>query len=153
MEKIKVKVKVIEGGKIPEFKTKGAVCADAYARLEATTTIPAGERALIPLGFACQPPEGYEIQVRPRSGLTSRGIDVEFDSEGIGIGLGTGDWDYTGEYKACVINNSKTDFVIENGDRICQIAVREAPAVEFETVKELKATERGDGGFGHTGIN
>lgn len=139
---MKVKIKLIEGGVMPEFKTAGAVCADAYARLDNDITIQPGERALIPLGFACGLPEGWELQVRPRSGLTSKGIDN---------GWGTGDWDYTGEYKACVMNNKKEPFVIHNGDRVCQIAIREAPKIEFEQVDELSETERGSNGFGSTG--
>ena len=141
---MKVKIRLIEGGKLPEFKTEGAVCADAYARLEKDVVIPVGKRSLIPLGFACGLPKGYELQVRPRSGLTSKGADN---------GWGTGDYDYTGEYKACVINNTGSDFVVHNGDRICQIAIREAPAVEFEVVDELDETERGANGFGSTGVN
>lgn len=141
---MRVKVKLIDGGKMPVFKTEGAVCADSYARLDGDVVIQKGKRALIPLGFAIGLPAGWEVQVRPRSGLTSRGIEV---------GQGTGDWDYTGEYKACVINNSDEDFTVHNGDRICQVAIREAPAIEFDTVTELEETERGDGGFGSTGIN
>lgn len=138
-----VKFKLINGGIMPEFKTKGAVCADAYARLDEALTIPVGQRRLIPLGFACGLTEGWELQIRPRSGLSAKGIDVAF---------GTGDSDYTGEYKANVINNSSEDFVIWNGDRICQIAIREAPRVPFESTEELEETERGAGGFGHTGL-
>lgn len=149
---IKVKMKVIEGGKLPEFKTKGAVCADCYARTESDIVIEPGKRQLVPLGFAAGLPEGYELIIRPRSGLSSKGIDGCIDG-GIDEIMGTGDWDYTGEYKAIVVNNSKDTFVIHNGDRVCQIAIREAPAVEFVTVDELEKTERGDGGFGHTGIN
>ena len=138
-----VKIKLIDGGKLPEFKTKGAVCADCYARLDTNFFIKKGERKLIPLGFACGLSEGYEIQVRPRSGLSSKGIDVS---------LGTGDWDYTGEYMACVTNNSEKDFPIHNGDRICQFAIREVPNIKFKLVDELEETERGSRGFGHTGI-
>lgn len=142
-----VKIKLIEGGKMPEFKTEGAVAADCYARIsnanDNTITIAPRKRALIPLGFAAGLPKGWEIQIRPRSGLTSKEID---------IGWGTGDWDYTGEYKACVINNSEKPLVIHNGERICQMAVREAPPVTFRLVTELEETERGDKGFGSTGV-
>ena len=138
-----VKIKLFDGGKMPERKTDGAVAFDCYARLEEDVVIPVGKRKLIPLGFACGLPDGYELQVRPRSGLTSKGIDN---------GWGTGDTDYTGEYMACLINNSETDYTVHNGDRICQIAIREVPKVKFELVEELEKTERGDGGFGHTGL-
>lgn len=140
---MEVKIKLFEGGKAPQFKTEGAVCADCYARLESDVVIPCGKRALIPLGFACGLPEGWELQIRPRSGLTSKGIDN---------GWGTGDWDYTGEYKACVINNSQEPFTVHNGDRVCQMAIREAPKVEFTFVDELNETKRGADGFGSTGI-
>lgn len=143
MQQVTVNIRLIKGGQLPVFKTKGAVACDCYARLLEDLVIPIGERRLVPLGFAVELPEGWEIQIRPRSGLTSKGIDVA---------LGTGDWDYVGEYKANVINNSTEDFVIHNGDRICQVALREAPVVVFTNVKELKQTERGDKGFGHTGI-
>lgn len=147
MAEVKVKIKLIDGGKMPVFKTKGAVAADCYAHIsnatDNTITIAPKKRALVPLGFALGLPEGWEVQVRPRSGLTSKSTD---------IGLGTGDWDYTGEYKACVINNSGEPFVIHNGDRICQIAIREAPTVIFEEVDELSETERGANGFGSTGV-
>jgi dUTP pyrophosphatase len=75
--------------------------------------------------------------------LTSKSIDN---------GWGTGDWDYTGEYKACVVNNSKEPMIVHNGDRVCQIAVRRAPKISFKIVKELKKTERGSNGFGSTGV-
>lgn len=142
-EKVRVKIKLFEGGKLPVFKTKGAVAADCYARLEETVSILPHTRTLIPLGFACGLPEGYEIQVRPRSGLSSKYVDVT---------LGTGDIDYTGEYKACVINNTDKTFEVSNGDRICQIAIREAPKIEFKLVNELEETERGSNGFGSTGL-
>lgn len=138
-----VKIKVFADGKMPEYKTDGAVCADCYAHLEGCACIPAGERRLIPLGFAIELPKGYELQVRGRSGLASKGIDVA---------LGTVDFDYRGEIKACVINNSNEDYVIYRDDRICQIAIREAMQTQFEVVDELTETTRGDGGFGHTGI-
>lgn len=140
---MKVKIKLIDGGKMPVFKTEGAVCADAYARLYEPMVIPKGKRSLVPLGFACELPTGYELQVRPRSGLSLLGVDVT---------LGTGDWDYRGEYKACVVNNIDDDFIIHNGDRICQIAIREAQVIEFEQVAELTETDRGEGGFGSTGV-
>lgn len=142
-----VKIKLIDGGKMPEFKTEGAVAADCYAHISNATdnsiTIAPRKRALIPLGFAIGLPKGWEVQIRPRSGLTSNSIDN---------GWGTGDWDYTGEYKACVINNSEEPFVVHDGDRVCQMAIREAPAISFKVVEELEETERGAGGFGHTGL-
>ncbi len=138
-----VAIKLLEGGLIPEVKTEGAVCADCYARLEEDVVIPVGERRLIPLGFAMEIPAGYEAVIRPRSGLSSKGIDET---------IGTIDTDYRGEVKSCLVNNSKEDFVVHNGDRICQMAIREVPKVLFVLTDELSETERGEGGFGSTKI-
>ena len=140
----KIKIKLFDGGKLPEYKTTGAVCADCYTRLdEQKIVIPAGSRKLLPLGFAVELPYGYELVIRPRSGFTSKGIDV---------GIGTIDDDYRGEVMACVINTLADDLVIQNGERICQIAIRQVPAFEFEIVDELSETERAKCGFGSTGV-
>ena len=140
-----VAIKLIDGGMLPEVKTEGAVCADCYARtpLDEEIVIPVGERRVIPLGFAMEIPEGYEAVIRPRSGLSSKGIDET---------IGTIDTDYRGEVKACLVNNSKEDFVVHNGDRICQIAIREVPRVVFVITDKLSETKRGEGGFGSTKI-
>jgi dUTP pyrophosphatase len=140
---VSVKVRLIEGGKLPEIKSAEACCLDCYARVPNGVVIEHGERALILLGFAMELPVGYELQIRPRSGLSKKGIDVA---------LGSGDSDYRGEYCANVINNSHSTFNIQNGDRICQCGVREVPSVSFKIVDELSESERGYGGFGHTGI-
>ncbi len=137
-----VNIKLIENGKMPEFKTDGAVCADCYARCEEDIIIFPHTRQLVSLGFAIELPKGYEAQIRGRSGLTSKEIDN---------GFGTIDCDYRGEVKACVINNGNKNFVVHNGDRICQMAIREVPQISFEQVDELSETERGNGGFGSTG--
>ena len=139
-----VKIKILDGGKIPEYKRKGDACLDCYARIECKfVTIPKGTRALIPLGFMLELPADYEAVVRPRSGLTSDYID---------IAIGTCDENYRGELMANVINNSGEDFIINDGDRICQLAIREAPKVMFEVVDKLSETNRGDSGFGSSGI-
>ena len=139
-----VKIKILDGGKIPEYKRKGDACLDCYARIDCEfVTIPTGTRALIPLGFMLELPADYEAVVRPRSGLTSDYID---------IAIGTCDENYRGELRANVINNSGEDFVISNGDRICQLAIREAPKVIFEVVDKLSETNRGNSGFGSSGI-
>ena len=139
-----VKIKIFEGGKKPEYKRIGDACLDCYARLDCKAfAIPSGERALIPLGFALELPPDYEAIVRPRSGLTSKYIDVA---------IGTCDENYRGELKANVINNSDEIFRINNGDRICQLAIREAPKVVFEIVEQLSDTNRGAAGFGSSGV-
>lgn len=140
---MKVKVKLVDGGKLPEYKTEGAACCDAYARLMTPyITIPKGTRCLVNLGFCFGLPKGYEAVIRPRSGNTQNSID---------IGEGTIDSDYRGEVKACVINNTNGDIDIHNLERICQIKIQEAKQFQFVEVSELSETERGDGGFGHTG--
>ena len=139
---MKVKVKLIDGGKLPEFKTDGAVCADCYARCETPIEIEPNKRKLIPLGFAIELPKGYEMIIRPRSGMTGGEIDA---------GIGTIDYDYRGEVMACIINNSSKPFLVENDSRICQCAIREVPEIEFEVVEQLSKTVRGSDGFGSTG--
>lgn len=139
---MKIKIKLIEGGRLPEFKTDGAVCADCYSRCENPIEIKPGERKLIPLGFAVELPKGYEMVLRPRSGMSKNGID---------IAIGTIDFDYRGEVMACVINNIDKAVAVENDTRICQCAIRQVPEIEFEVVSELSETTRGNNGFGSTG--
>ena len=139
---MKIKIKLIEGGRLPEFKTDGAVCADCYSRCEEPIEIKPNSRRLIPLGFAVELPKGYEMVIRPRSGMTKNKIDS---------GIGTIDWDYRGEVMACLINNLDKAISVEDGTRICQCAIREVPEIEFEIVSELSETNRGENGFGSTG--
>ncbi len=144
---MEVKIKLLEGGKTPEFKHSDDACADCCARISGTLTgtvvIPKGERMVIPLGFAVALDNGFEAQIRARSGLTASGIDA---------GFGTVDSGYRGEVKACLINNSDSDFLVNNGDRICQIAFRKSPGVIFKVVDELPDSKRGINGFGSTGM-
>lgn len=141
---VDVKIKIVKDGKLPCFKHEGDAAADCYARLPTEKiTLLKGKRTLIPLGFCIEVPEEWEVQIRPRSGLSAKGIDVAF---------GTGDSSYRGEYMANVINNSDVDFDILNGDRICQMAIREVPKVSFYEVAELSETERVDKGFGSSGL-
>ncbi len=139
-----INIKLIDGGKIPEYKHEDDACADCYARLPTENiTVLKGKRTLVPLGFAIELPKGMEAVIRPRSGLSKKGID---------IAIGTIDAGYRGEVMACVINNSNEDFVIHNLDRICQMKIQKAEQIAFEVVDELSDTERGEGGFGSTGI-
>ena len=112
---MKIKIKLFAGGKLPEYKTDGAVCADCYARYKERIEIKPNERKLIPLGFAVELPKGYEMVLRPRSGMSKNGIDVA---------IGTIDFDYRGEVMACVINDIDKAVVVENDTRICQCAIR-----------------------------
>ena len=141
---MKVRIRLIDGGKLPVFKHDGDACADCHARITGgSISIPAGTRVLVNLGFALELPDGYEAVIRPRSGLTACGVDC---------GIGTIDSGYRGEVKACVINNSGSPFVIDDGDRICQLAIREAPKIEFEVAETLSGSERSEAGFGSTGV-
>ena len=139
-----IKVKLIDGGKMPEYKHDDDACADCYARLPTkSVTIVKGKRTYIPLGFCIEIPRGMEAVIRPRSGNTGDGLD---------IGIGTLDAGFRGEVKACVINNTGEDFDIHNLDRICQMKIQEAKQFVFEQVEELSKTERGSNGLGSTGL-
>lgn len=138
--KMAIKVKLVEGGVMPEYKTKGAACADCYARLD--VNIPSGKRALVPLGFCIELPEGYEAEIRPRSGNSKHGVDVC---------QGTVDEDYRGEVMACVVNNLGEGLAVEKGSRVCQMKIQKAEQFKFVQVEELSETERGVNGWGSTG--
>lgn len=147
MKLIDVKIKLVrEGAQIPVYKHDDDACGDCYASIknymEDAITIAPYSRKLIPLGIALGIPVGWEVVLRPRSGNTSKSID---------IGIGTIDAGYRGEICACVINNSDKPYTVHDGDRICQMALREAPKANFIVVDSLDETERGEGGFGSTG--
>lgn len=140
----KIRIKVFDGGKVPEYKHDDDACADCYARLAGSEiTIPNGGRCLVALGFAIELPRGWEAVIRPRSGLSKRGIDNT---------IGTIDAGYRGEVMVCVVNNSGGDYTIYNHDRICQLKIQEARQFKFVPVEELSETDRGSGGFGSTGM-
>lgn len=142
---IKVKIKRIENGKIPEYKTEGSSGADCYARIDKPVVIKARKFATIPLGFAVEIPEGYEMQIRPRSGLARK--------NGIETVLGTIDSDYRGEVGAIVFNDSDFDFVVKNEDRIAQAVIAPVIKANWIETEELSETKRGEGGFGSTGVS
>ena len=118
---------------------------DLRANLEQPVVLKPLERALVPTGIHVQLPEGYEAQIRPRSGLAIK--------HGIGIvnSPGTIDADYRGEIRIILVNLSNEDFAIQDGERICQMVVAQHARVEWEQVEALDETKRGAGGFGHTG--
>lgn len=141
-----VKIKLFEGGRMPMFQRDGDACADCYARIADDInyiSIPSSSRCLVNLGFALELPKGYEAVVRPRSGLSLQKIDVC---------IGTVDSNYRGEVKACIVNNSNGTFNVKSGDRICQLAIRKTETIVFEQVDKLSDSERGDNGFGSSGI-
>jgi dUTP pyrophosphatase len=119
---------------------------DLVAAIEETMAIPPGDTALVPTGIALSIPQGYEGQVRPRSGLAAK--------HGLSIpnAPGTIDADYRGEIKVILINLGRTIITLKRGDRIAQLIISPVPAVKFVEVKDLDPTPRGDGGFGHTGV-
>ena len=132
---------------LPKQQSAGAAGVDLLAALgtSETVTLAPGKRALVPCGIAIALPNGYEAQVRPRSGLAARyGVTV-LNSPG------TIDADYRGEIKVILINLGDVDFPIRRGDRIAQMVVAPVSAVAFNQVETLDATERGSGGFGSTG--
>ncbi len=142
-----VKVKIVsKSGRVPEYATSGASGFDISACLTEPMTLKAGERALVPTGLFFEVPEGYEAQVRARSGLAIK--------HGIGLvnGIGTVDSDYRGEIRVPMINWSNEDFVINDGDRIAQVVIAAYEKADIEITDSLSETERGEGGFGHTGI-
>lgn len=146
---VKVRVKVLphgDAGWFPQYMTEGAAGADLRAAIEGPATIKPLQRATIPTGLAISIPLGFEGQVRPRSGLAARNGVTMLNSPG------TIDSDYRGEVKVILINLGGEDFVLNRGDRIAQLVISPAARAQFEGVEELEETERGPGGFGHTGI-
>ncbi len=141
-----IRIKAEKGAVIPHYATEGAAGADISAYLSAPVTLRPGEYKAIPTGLFMEIPEGYEVQVRPRSGLALKhGITVL-------NAPGTIDSDYRGEVKVILINHSSEAFTIQNGDRIAQIVVARVHRLPFVEVDDLSATERGEGGFGSTGV-
>lgn len=130
---------------LPTYQTDQSAAMDLYASIDESVTLESLDRQVIPLGFAVALPEGYEAQIRPRSGLALK--------HGIAManGVGTIDADYRGEVGAIVVNLSKQPFVIEPGMRIAQMVVAKCERVEWGETAELSETARGQGGFGSTG--
>lgn len=147
MNIINVKCVASKGAVIPEYKTAGAAGADLYALVESPVTIPAGKFAMIPTGLFFEIPEGYEIQVRPRSGLAAKNGVTVLNTPG------TIDSDYRGEIKIILINLGESDFTVNSGDRIAQMVIAPVTQASFTITDSLSDTERGSKGFGSTGVN
>ena len=146
MEKIKVKVINKSGNDLPEYKTPQSAGMDLGANIDEAVTLEPMSRRLVKTGLFIALPEGYEAQIRPRSGLALKhGITVLNTP-------GTVDADYRGEIMVLLINLSNTSFIINPGDRIAQMVIARHEQAEFTLVDELDDTERGEGGMGHTGI-
>lgn len=131
---------------LPEYATIGSAGMDLRAYLDAPIIIKPFECELIPTGISIALPVGYEAQIRPRSGLALKKRITCINTPG------TVDADYRGDVGVLLVNLSNEDFVVENGDRIAQMIINKYERAEWEPVKELSSTERGEGGFGHTGV-
>ena len=145
MTKIQIK-KLSSSVSIPKYETSGSSGMDVAAHIENNIVIDPGEKALVSTGFSVAIPKGYEIQIRPRSGLAAKKNITVLNTPG------TIDADYRGEIKVILINLGKEKFIIENKERIAQMVVCPVVQADLEEVKELSDTVRGSGGFGSTGI-
>lgn len=130
---------------LPAYETASSAGMDLRAFVDDDVVLKPFERKLIPTGLYIELPEGYEAQIRPRSGLAIKSGITVLNSPG------TIDADYRGEIKVILINLSKDEFTIKSGDRICQMVIAKHEKAEFVEVNEISETERGAGGFGHTG--
>ncbi|MDE6717203.1 MAG: dUTP diphosphatase [Muribaculaceae bacterium] len=146
MDRVKIKVINKSHHPLPDYGTFEAAGMDVRAYLpEGSVTLRPLQRALIPTGLYMQLPEGYECQIRPRSGLAlNYGITIANSP-------GTVDADYRGEVGIILLNLGENDFTVNDGDRICQMVIKQYSHVTWEPVKELDRTKREYGAFGHTG--
>ncbi len=137
---------VSKGGALPAYATEGSSGADLRAYIKEPITLMPGERRLVPTGLFVEIPQGVEAQIRARSGLAIK--------HGIGLvnGVGTVDSDYRGEWNIPLINWGQEPYTIHSGDRIAQVIFSRYEKADFVSVSQISETERGAGGFGHTGI-
>ncbi len=143
---MKVKIVNTSDNPLPQYETSGSAGVDLRAQLQEPVMLKPLQRALIPTGLYLELPDSYEAQIRPRSGLAlKKGVTV-LNSPG------TIDSDYRGEIKIILINLSNETTIINTGERIAQLIVSKYEKVSFKEVDELNETERGEGGFGHTGV-
>ena len=142
-----IQIKIINNSKhaLPEYETLFSAGMDLRANIDAPIALEPLERSLVPTGLFIELPVGYEAQIRPRSGLAIKhGISLANTP-------GTIDSDYRGEIKAILVNLSNKPVIINDGERICQMVVARHERVEWIPCEQLSETERGEGGFGHTG--
>jgi len=144
MTKIQIK-KLSNSVSTPKYETSGSSGMDIAAHIENNIIINPGEKALVSTGLSVAIPKGYEIQIRPRSGLAAKKNITVLNTPG------TIDADYRGEIKVILINLGKEKFVVKNGERIAQMVVCPVVQANLEEVKELSGTKRGSDGFGSTG--
>ena len=148
-QKYKVEIKRLSGNEdlpLPVRMSKGASGYDVHAAVTEPVSIAPGERKLIPTGFALSMPNGLEAQIRPRSGLAFKHGITTLNTPG------TVDADYRGEVKVLLYNAGQEPFTVNRGERIAQMVFQIVPDTELTEVEELDQTERGAGGFGHTGV-
>ncbi len=146
MDQVKVKIVNRSGNQEPAYATPSSAGMDVRASLKDPIVLQPMERVLVPTGLYIELPQGYECQLRPRSGLALKhGITLVNTP-------GTVDADYRGEIGVILINLSAEPFVINDGERICQMVVTRYSRVEWEAADTLADSERGSGGFGHTGV-
>lgn len=146
METINIPIVNNSGYPLPEYATPQSAGVDLRACIDAPVELPPLGRAMIPTGLRIALPEGFEAQLRPRSGLAARHGITLLNSPG------TIDADYRGEIKAIMVNLSSEPFTINPGERICQMVIARHASADFTTVETLDSTQRGEGGFGHTGL-
>ncbi len=146
MDIVKVKIINKSANPLPQYSTKSSAGMDLRANLPESVSLKPLERKLIPTGIFIELPDGYECQIRPRSGLALKSGITVLNTPG------TIDADYRGEIGIILVNLSSEPFVVNNGDRICQMVVARHSTVEWESVEVLEESERSSGGFGHTGI-
>jgi len=148
-KKIKIRISRLNPEKsdlnLPTYATADSSGMDIYAGVENDLIIKPGETTLIPTGFMIEVPKGYEAQIRPRSGLALKNRITVLNSPG------TIDSDYRGEVRIILSNFGENDFIVRRGDRIAQMVITPVVQAEWEEVQSLEDTERGAGGFGHTG--
>ncbi|MDP2208008.1 MAG: dUTP diphosphatase [Bacteroidota bacterium] len=130
---------------LPNYATPGSAGMDLCAALNSDVILKPNDSYLIPTGFKIELPEGYEAQVRPRSGLAIKHNIIVLNSPG------TIDSDYRGEIKVILKNLGDKDFIVKNGDRIAQLVIASYVRIEWDEVEKVNETKRGSGGFGHTG--
>ncbi|MCX7679607.1 MAG: dUTP diphosphatase [Spirochaetes bacterium] len=146
-KKINIKIRLLPGAKIPEYKSDGSAGADLFAYTKEPIALAPGKTCLVPTGIFIELPPGFEAQIRPRSGLAlEHGITL-LNSPG------TIDSDYRGEIKLIVTNFGTKEFIIENGMRIAQMVISQIWHADFFSVNELSRSSRNEGGFGHTGLS
>lgn len=147
MQDVVIKIVNRSDNYLPEYATAGSAGMDIRANLPGSIMLRPLQRKMVPTGLFFEIPDGYEAQVRPRSGLALKQGITCLNSPG------TVDSDYRGEIKVILINLSEEEQVINNGDRIAQVIFSKVEKAKWQEVKELNETTRGEGGFGHTGIN